>query len=393
MSQSNVVSKSSASTSVVANITPRVELLSNRKEDTLRFTLSGVNVSIANSIRRVMLSDIPLVVFRTSPSERNKCTIMLNTCGLHNEIVKHRLSCVPIHIKDIDDFPLDKYIVELDVVNNTDTNMVVTTEQFKIKDVTTDRYLPQDQVKEIFPANERTGHYIDLVRLRGKPAEELQGRGIQLTCRLDVGLAREDGAYNAVSTCSYANTVDVAVQEAKLQQLKQLWKNEGKSAEEVEFEAENWKLLEGKRLFKRDSFDFVVETVGIYTNGELLVLAGKIMLQKLASLGEKLDTDKLEVRLSDSTIRNCYDVIMENEDYTLGKVIEYFIYTHLYETGEATYTGFEMAHPHDPSGTLRVAYREPTDVSTVKRHLKECVFYAEEVYKKMNKEFTKLMER
>ena len=33
----------------------------------LQFTLSGVNVSFANAIRRTILSDIPVVVFRTFP--------------------------------------------------------------------------------------------------------------------------------------------------------------------------------------------------------------------------------------------------------------------------------------------------------------------------------------
>jgi hypothetical protein len=28
---------------------------------------------------------------------------------------------------------------------------------------------------------------------------------------------------------------------------------------------------------------------------------------------------------------NCYDVILENEDYTLGKAVEYMLYTKFYE--------------------------------------------------------------
>ena len=31
----------------------------------LKFTLSGVNVSIANALRRIILSEIPTIVFRT----------------------------------------------------------------------------------------------------------------------------------------------------------------------------------------------------------------------------------------------------------------------------------------------------------------------------------------
>ena len=41
-------------------------------DDKLKFTLSGVNTSIANSIRRCILSDIECVVFKTFPHEENK---------------------------------------------------------------------------------------------------------------------------------------------------------------------------------------------------------------------------------------------------------------------------------------------------------------------------------
>ena len=53
--------------------------------NSLTFTLSGVNVSIANAIRRVILSDINTVVFRTTPHEKNKANILLNTSRLNNE--------------------------------------------------------------------------------------------------------------------------------------------------------------------------------------------------------------------------------------------------------------------------------------------------------------------
>ena len=70
----------------------------------LKFTLSDINVSLANAIRRTILSDIPTVIFKTFPYEKNQATIYINTSRLNNEILKQRLGCIPIHIKD-DDFP------------------------------------------------------------------------------------------------------------------------------------------------------------------------------------------------------------------------------------------------------------------------------------------------
>lgn len=374
-------------------VNPRVELNSKINDDELKFTLSGVNVSIANALRRILLSDIPLVVFRVSPNDKNKCNIIANTCGLNNEIVKHRLSCVPIHIKDIENFPLKNYIMELNVQNNTDTTIVVTSKDFKIRDLISGKELPESTVREIFPANDYSGDFIDFVRLKAKPAEEIQGKIINLTCEFDIGTAKEDGAFNSVSTCAYGNTIDEQAQEEKLAQLMQKWKNDGKTEKEIEFEVANWKLLEGKRIFKKDSFDFVIQSVGIYTNSELIDLACKIMIDKLNKLEELIGTDKLEIKLSENTMKNSFDIILENEDYTLGKVIEYFLYSKYYETNILRFCGFKMMHPHDSYGIIRVAYKDPVDNSNIKGHLNECVTDAINLFTRLKKEFTKLIPR
>ena len=49
---------------------PQVDFISD-SEDTLKFTLRNVNLSLANAIRRTILSDIPLVIFKTAPYEEN----------------------------------------------------------------------------------------------------------------------------------------------------------------------------------------------------------------------------------------------------------------------------------------------------------------------------------
>lgn len=376
------------------NLTPRVELNSKMDDSELKFTLSGVNVSIANALRRIILSDVPIVVFRVSPNDKNKCTILANTCGLNNEIVKHRLSCIPIHIKDIEEFPYKNYILEVNVQNNTDTTMYVTTKDFIVKDLISGKPLPQEKLRQIFPADDISGDYIDFVRLKAKPAEEIHGKIINLKCEFDIGTAKEDAAYNVVSTCSYGNTIDTAAQEAKLQQLKQKWKDEGKKENEIKFEADNWRLLEGKRIFINDSFDFVIETIGIHTNQELLIIACKIMIDKLNHLNDVIEKDELEIKSADSTIANCYDIILENEDYTLGKVIEYFLLAMFYEKDYTiTFCGFKMLHPHDTYGLLRVAYKNPVIVENIKGDLKHCIEKSVDTYKKIMKAFLDLVTR
>ena len=48
------------------------------------FTISNIDVSYVNAIRRTILSDIPIVVFKTSPYEENKANIFINTSEEEN---------------------------------------------------------------------------------------------------------------------------------------------------------------------------------------------------------------------------------------------------------------------------------------------------------------------
>ena len=364
----------------------------NNDADSFSFTLSGVNVSLANALRRTILSDVPLVVFRTSPNELNKCNIIANTSRLNNEIIKQRLSCIPIHIKDVSDFPLKNYIMEVNVENNTDTTIYVTSEHFTIKDLVTGKSLPQEKVREIFPADDITGYFIDFVRLRPRISDEIPGERLHLTCEFDVGSAKEDGMFNAVSTCSYGFTDDSAAQDAELVRKIQKWKDEGKNQKEIKFESENWKLLDAKRIFKKDSFDFVIQSIGVYTNNEITDMACKILIRKLNDFNAIIEKDELEIKNSDNTMANCFDIILENEDYTIGKVLEYLLYTKFYETNMLTFCGFKKMHPHDSYSIIRLAYKDAVENSTIKGHLKECSDIAIEIYTKLRKDFTKFVK-
>jgi DNA-directed RNA polymerase subunit L len=364
---------------------PHVEVI-DTDDDSIGFTLSGVNVSFANGLRRTLLSDIPQVVFKTTPNEQNKCTIHTNTSRLNNEIIKQRLSCIPVHIKNIEEFPLKNYLLEVNVENTTDNVMYVTTEHFTIRDLILDKQLSADRVREIFPPDDTTGYFIDFVRLRPRISDEIPGEKLQLTCEFDIGSAKEDGMFNAVSTCSYGFSIDLALQEAELARKLQTWKDEGKTQDQIKFEAENWKLLEGKRITKQDSFDFVLQSVGVYTNDELLNAACKILIGRLSDLDTIIEKDELEINNTDNTMANCFDIVLENEDYTIGKILEYCMYSKFYETNVLTFCGFKKMHPHDTHSIIRVAYSEAVEKSTIKGNLKECIADSVEVFTKMKKD-------
>jgi len=365
---------------------PRIEK-STEDGDTLKFILRDINVSLSNGLRRTILSDIPSVVFKTSPTEENKCNIITNTTRLNNEILKQRLSCVPIHITDLK-MPLENYIVEVNVENLTDTIMFVTTEHFKIKNITTNQYLTEADQKKIFPPNNLTGYYIDFARLRPKISDEIPGEKLHFISELSIATAKQDGMFNVVSTCSYGFTQDDEAVEKELIKKAQEWKDKGMSKDEITFETTNWKLLDGQRIVKKDSFDFTIQTVGVFTNQEIIRTACDVLIEKLDALNTAIDTDELKINPSDNTMANCYDVILENEDYTIGKAIEYFLYSKFYEGIKSlSYCGFKKMHPHDMDSIIRIAYKEELEKMAIKQNLKECIVDAISVYKSIKDKF------
>jgi len=369
---------------------PQLEI-TDKKSDILTFTLSGVNVSIANSIRRTILSDIPTVVFKTSPYEENKSNIMVNTSRLNNEIIKQRLSCIPINIPEHENVNLKNYLLEVNVENNTDTTMFVTTQDFKIKNLVTDSYLSEKDTRNIFPPNDYTGDFIDFVRLRPKLSDDLPGEKIHLTCELTISKAKDDGCFNVVSTCSYGMTPDDVAINNELVKKIQGWKNEGKNEKEIDFESKNWKLLDALRITKKDSFDFLIQSVGVFTNLEIVNKACDIIIKRLNALDMLIHSDDLEIKTSLNTMSNCFDIKMENEDYTIGKVIEFILYDKFFEgTKIATFVGFKKYHPHDSESIIRIAFKDPVDISSIKGYLQECIQNALGVYAKIKKEFLKM---
>ena len=349
-----------------------------KEEDgTLTFTISNIDVCYINAVRRTILSDIQVVAFKTTPYEENKANIIANTSRLHNEIVKQRLSCIPICLDPKTN--LKNYLLEVDVENNTDTVLYVTTKDFKIRDTVTNALLEDGATKKIFPPFiPPTGsgeYYIDFLRLRPRISDEIPGERIKLTCEFSSSSAREDSMFNVTGTCSYGFTVDQEKMEEQLEIRKQKWKDEGKTVEEVRFEAQNWKLLEGLRYVKAKSFDFIIQSVGIYENTEIIIKSCEFLMDKLTHFDHMLDQDEVPIKPSDNTLENCYDVTLVNEDYTLGNILNYELYAVFYTDLKALdYVGFKKMHPHDNYSILRLSITDKTKgISTVKTMVKNAL--------------------
>ena len=369
----------------ITTMNPIISKISE-EEGVLKFTLSGVNVSIANGLRRIILAEIPTVVFRTTPHDQNRTEIEINTTRLNNEILKQRLSCIPIHITD-PEFLLENYQVEVDKKNESDSIEFVTTADFRVKDLKTNLYLPDAANKKIFPPNKITGDYIDFVRLRPRISDTIAGEHLKMNCLFDIGTAQQDNAFNVSATCAYAMTPDnIKIHETWALKADDLKKNK-QTPEEIAFAKKDWELLDAQRLFVVDSFDFIIETVGPFSNMALMYKSADVMLQKLAKFQNTMQTTPDLIQVSDATIMNCFDITIPLEGYTLGKVIEYMLYTQHFGR-ILTFCGFRKPHPHIDICKIRLAFKEAgTEPAVVLKYLIEAAEQASQIYKKIGGEF------
>jgi len=358
----------------------------------LELEVIHVHVSLINAIRRTILSDIPTVVIRTETSKLNKCTIHANTTRFHNEIVKQRLSCIPVHTNDLK-FG-DKYELELNVKNEKEDEMYwVTTEDFKLKDKATGLFIND---KSYFPPNFQTKRYIDFLRLRPKINHMIPAEEIHLTAQFEIGRASENGMFNVVNLCTFENLKNE-------DKINTLWEEQHArlladrptiTKDQLAFEERNFKILDAQRCFHTnesgecDRFLFRIQSLGVYSNRLIWEMAVQILVRKCDVFLVGLDNDIIPIipctetkergytSVTWCTMENAFDVILENEDYTFGCLLERILFTEIFSQDEKmSFVGFKKYHPHDNYSVIRVAYTEEVAPKT---HLRRAATVAKE---------------
>lgn len=351
-----------------------------RRGDMLSFAWSGIDVSYVNALRRTLLSDISAVVFRTSPYEENKCTIQKNTSRFTNEIIQHRLSCIPICLQNNKmEEEWSQYELVVDRENKSENMELVTSGDFRLRHIHTKEWMPDHLLRTVFPpftfpvASEGSNNedFIPLVRLRPKLSATIPGETLQLTCSLSIGTAKENAAFNVVGTCAHECVVD----EAKMQQEWRLYaekhKEQGQTEKHNEKETEtemhnetrnetalesDWKLLHGKRIVVPNAFVFKVKTTGVYSNDQLILLGCRVIQRRLEEFIQNPQQSMLIEKSSDS-FSNGYVVTLHGQDDTLGNVLKYELYSQYFTTQpqQLLFVGFKKMHPHDESGVIRLS--------------------------------------
>jgi len=295
----------------------------NKLADQHTFDITNVDLAIVNSIRRVLLSEIPVVGFYGE--DEPTVEILFNNGPLHNEFMIHRVGLIPLNISDdiVEDYEDGDYVFELNVENTGNSMVNITTGDFKGK--YKDKELTKSQLEKIFPANKITKSKILITRLRTGEHLHLKATAIKKT-------GKTNASFSPVSLANFFFVED-----------------EKESAKKDN-------VLDKHRSYYKNAYgdpskiNFQIESVNGFSYIYLFQKAIEILIEKLENLITGLENRTIPIE----QVQNCessFNFQIDNEDDTLGNLIQSLIHNKYirenttYKDITCTYAGYICPHP------------------------------------------------
>lgn len=362
-----------------------------KDERTYTFTLEGSHVTYANTLRRLMLTGVETVAFRSDMTATGTTTDVIvkqNDTPMTNEMLADRIGLLPIHVTQPNEWNSKKYLFTLNVAGDKDQVRYVKSEDFVITDISNvgpSSPLPEgddEKVEEVvgkrvptemfFPRNPLTNDTCLIATLQ--PGSGANQQRIVIEAVASKGTGREHARFSSVSQCSYEYTPDDNPQ--RIQELFTKWltvtkkvNNPDKASERYAELQREFNTMQIKRCFKIDakgepfSFDFTVESVGVLDVKYIVNRAcevGENMCGRYVNLHEGDLPDEITLTPADARVIG-FDFLFRGHDHTLGNLLQTWLVQHHIE-GEAkpaiTYAGYSVPHPLRDEMVLRIGVKD-----------------------------------
>lgn len=361
----------------------------------LTFNIRGVETCVVNSIRRSCLSNIKCLVFKGFPHKESTINIIKNTSNFNNEYLKHRISCIPIMNSDDSQYNQFKenYKIVLEAKNKKGN-------QEKVYVTTKDIVLVNKHTKEkvnsetLFPVDPISGDHILLCILYpNHNMSDNENEELVFEAEFDIGCAQENSCWNVVHNCTYEflrNETEIA-----------------KRANTIvdKMEKRDFEILDAQRIYHKNEYKMTFETLGIFTNRELVYKSCQYIIDKLGliiqytkdhEMANVQTKDEYISATNDGTISNEELIQMQNmyckiyteedffvfelkeDDYTIGKLIEVYLYNNYKD--EFDFVGFKKEHPVQPSAHIYIHYKNPqSNKQIIFYHIRNIAQYLQEI--------------
>jgi DNA-directed RNA polymerase subunit L/DNA-directed RNA polymerase alpha subunit len=419
------------------------ENLKKLDERTYAFTLSPIHVTYANTLRRLILTGVETVAFRsdmTSTGSTTDVVVKRNDTPMTNEMLADRIGLVPLSVKEPLKWKDDKYTFTLKVAGSKDNTTYVKAGDFKVfeKKILSGGAMSDSETNsnngnsnrlndsnnnnnnndngnnnsnvslanteeivyvstdEFFPPNPITGDTCLIATLQ--PGSGATQQVVEIVAKATKGTGREHARFSPVSQCSYEYTPDQNPQ--RIEEMFQNWLNVAKKAGGVEKGSERYNELRRefntmqiKRCYKVDeknepfSFDFTIESVGVLPVSYIVERAcevGENMCSRYVNIHRGELPKEMTVSSADSRIIG-YDFLIRGHDHTLGNLLQtWLVENHI--QGDAspkiTYAGYAVPHPLRDEMVLRIGV-EDGEEATARLALAEAAKGCVDMFQKM----------
>jgi DNA-directed RNA polymerase subunit L len=328
------------------------------------FRVAPIHVTVANVLRRQILSSVATVGFKTEPPELSDVKIQTNTAPLVNEMLMHRIGMIPVAIADPSSFVSDDYEFRINVENVGQSAVSITAADFqvyKIDSTGAETLMPNEA---FFPPDPITNQTALITVLRQRYNLDTPPEKLTLKARASVGTGRTNMRYSPVSQCSYEYTRDTTA--AREDALFQKWLATSKKVNDVQKITANlaselrreYDCMEIQRCYlqneKGEPYDFTfhLESVGVFSVPTIIergLKACEDLVAPYVALDIELPVGNLNVSINLCATRaGGYEVLFQNQEHTLGNLLQtYLVERHIEgtEMPRVKYAGYKVPHP------------------------------------------------
>ena len=356
-------------------------------ERTVTFTLRPLTVTYANTLRRLILTGVETVAFAADMDEKGRTgdvVVETNDTPMTNEMLAHRISMLPVAIKDPLSFKPDNYEFHLQVTNDTDRTLDVTAGNFDVWQRSDD---PDEEPRRLstpdfFPANPITGDTCLIAILKSKTFGQAKGQSLSLKAKASIGTGKQHARHIPVSQCSYVYTPDS--NEERRKEVFESWLVKSKKVDPMGLERDGegkkaalmkeFNTMEAARCYLRDeagepySYDFTVESVGVLSVNYIIRRAcevGEAMCMRYMNIATGELPEDVTVQPADAQMLG-FDFHFTGHDHTLGKLLStYLVENHYSGAAEPkiTFAGSIVPHPLRDVMLLRVGVEDGQEMT------------------------------
>jgi DNA-directed RNA polymerase subunit L len=314
----------------------RFENLRYEDKRYLKFQIVNTHVSYVNTLRRVGISEVKSVGFRAEilkDGSTSDVKIESNTTPMSNEMLAHRIGLIPVHANPSTWDP-EKYVFKCDIKNNSLDFLDV-----KVSDIDVFEKRDSELIKvpnvQFFHPDPITRDTALIAVLKPKVGSQALEQ-LSFSAKATVGVGRENSRFNPTSQFAYSYTRDEdpdKVNEIFIEWLDRHKKVNSSDLEsdpdrKAEFERE-FNTMEVNRCYKKNdkgepySFDFTIESVGVYSPYDIVKEAIKVCEEKCftyAGLDKGTLPDNIKIQPTKKESKG-YDIYFQHEDHTLGNLL------------------------------------------------------------------------